>query len=428
MRNWTQNSPSILSSKLRAAAYAVVTCALLLLPMQPAQAQTLIPIHDFTGGADGATPATGLTMDRAGNFYGTTGGGGRGRVGVVFKLTKKNSNWILTPLYGFQGGSDGSNPQSRPIIGPDGRLYGTTEEGGGTCDASGCGIVYSLRPPATPCQAVSCPWQETVLHSFSGLDGANPESGSLAFDQAGNIYGTTQWGGAYYIDDTHRGYGAVYKLSSSNGGWTESLIYSFSGGADGSRPYGGVSFDNRGDLCGATTSGGGPAGAGTVYCLTPSGSGWSESTIYTFQNQQDGFGPSSDLILDQSGNFYGTTTFGGSGGFGTVYELTPSGGGWTFNLLYAFSGDPSGGPQTLLLANGNLYSNLSGYVDHDFGATVELVPTSGGWTQIVLHQFVLGDDGGVPVGSPVMDSAGNLYGMSNLGGTYGPGLVWEITP
>lgn len=134
----------------------------------PAQSQTYTVLHNFTGGQDGASPQAGVTMDRAGNLYGTTASGGTGGFGAVFKLTRRDSAWVLNPLYSFPGGSDGQNPQARVTIGPNGTLYGTTANGGVDNCTNGCGTIFNLSPPPRACTAVICPWTETVLYRFTG--------------------------------------------------------------------------------------------------------------------------------------------------------------------------------------------------------------------------------------------------------------------
>ena len=156
-----------------------------------AHAQTLKVLHNFTGNGDGGTPSAGLTIDHAGNFYGTTMSGATGN-GTAFKLVHMGSGWVVNTLYTFQGGNDGSAPIARVLFGPDGALYGTTSLGG----FDGYGTVFQLRPPATACKSVSCPWGETVLYRFQGgSDGLSPQYGDLTFDNTGNIYGTTNGGG-----------------------------------------------------------------------------------------------------------------------------------------------------------------------------------------------------------------------------------------
>jgi len=206
---------------------SVFFAALMTIAIPAVHAQTYSVLHTFTGGMDGSSPYAGLTKDAAGNFYGATYLGGHGN-GVVFKLTRTGSGWVLTTLYAFQGGEDGSEADGGVTIGPDGALYGTTYSGGGNgCFGGGCGIVYRITPPATACRSVSCPWTETVLHRF-GLadeDGALPVYGSPLFDRAGNLYGTTKGGGAF-------GEGTVYELTPSSGGWTENILWNFTGGND----------------------------------------------------------------------------------------------------------------------------------------------------------------------------------------------------
>ena len=268
--------------------FFLLVLLLVLLTPQPAQAQTFKVIHTFTGGADGAWPYAGLTMDRAGNLYGTAQAGGGGNLrssgcggsgcGTVFKLVPRGSGWVFTTLYSFQGGSDGAVPTARVIFGPDGSLYGTTSVGG-----AGYGTVFKLQPPLVACKSALCPWTETVLYRFTGgSDGANPGGGDLIFDKAGNLYGTAQYGGYEGGSCSETGgCGVVFELTPSSSGWIYSVIHRFTGGADGGYPYSGVISDNAGNLYG-TAGGGGSSGGGTVYELIPSGSGWQEKTLCSF--------------------------------------------------------------------------------------------------------------------------------------------------
>ena len=402
---------------------ALVLFVLAIMLTQPARAQTFSVVHNFTGGQDGATPVVGLTMDQAGNFYGDTSAGGSNDFGVVFKLTYKNSGWIFTRLYSFQGGSDGSDPQARVIIGPDGSLFGTTALGGTGCNS--CGTIFNLRPQPFACSHAVCAWNKTVLYSFGRGDGSVP-LGDIIFDQAGAIYGTASQGGGY-------GWGAVYKLTPSAGSWTQSVLYNFTGGDDGANPVGGVIFDRSGRLHGAAYSGG--LGGGVIFQLTPVGSGWMDDTLYTFQSRGDGGGLWGGLISDQLGNLYGATLAFGSDGGGTVYELTPVGrSGWEFTVLDSFTG--GGGPLNSSLvmdATGNLYGTTYNDGAHNFGSVFKLTPSDGGWTYTDLHDFTGGSDGGKPQSNVTFDANGNLYGTASEGGTGsqcngGCGVIWEITP
>ena len=428
----------------RAAAARVVILCLVGFAASAARGQTYQVIHNFTGGVDGANPWAGLTIDAGGHLYGLAEGGGNGTCvfygtsgcGTAFKLTLKNGGWVFAPLYSFRGRSDGEFPVAAMTIGPNGSLYGTTAGGGeGTCtfyQSTGCGTVFNLKPTPTRPPTPLTPWLENVLHLFTGVaDGATPVVGNLIFDKAGNLYGTTAYGGAF-------GQGVVFELSPSGSGWTETVLYSFAGGNDGGAPYSGLVFDNAGNLYGTTSYGGGPGcgglGCGTVYELMPSGSGWTEQIIYSFQGGNDGAEADGGLIIDQSGNLYGGTYNGGSGGGGTVYELTPSNGNWTLSVLYSFPGTQWGLANRLAMdLAGNLYGTTQYGGANGDGNVFELTPNNGSWVYTDLHDFTYGTDGGGPVGALVLDSSGNLYGTAfgggaHLCGGYGCGVVFELTP
>ena len=405
---------------------AFATAVMLALTMAAtfsAQAQTYTVLYNFTGGQDGAYPEAGLTMDRAGNLYGTAYQGGGSNRGTVFKLAHKSAGWVISPLYSFTGREDGGAPIARVVFGPDGSLYGTTEFGGRNC-GSGCGTVFNLKPPVTFCRSVFCAWTQTVLYRFGGSgDGANPGYGDLTFDQAGHIYGTTYFGG-------NNAQGVVYELTPSNGSWTESAIYVFSGASDGGNPYSSVIFDKAGNLYG-TTFAGGDNGYGTVFQLKASGSGWTENTLYAFQNSTDGGRPFGGVVFDTAGNLYGATSSGGSGSGGTAYELMPSNGNWTFGAVYSFVGSaylPGAYDSLTMDAAGNLYGTTTKDGAHGLGSVFKLTPSNGGWTETDLYDFVSGSGGAVPYGSVVVDANGNLYGTASQGGANGYGVIWEITP
>ena len=418
-----------LGTSARASVIASAIVFMLTIAATPAaQAQTFNLLHTFTGGIDGTSPASGVTMDRAGRLYGTTQYGGSIGLGSVYQLTRKGSGWVNNPIYSFNGNAtnDGSYPLSGLTVGPDGSFYGTTREGGGGCAQSnhGCGTVYSLRPAAAACKTALCPWSETVIYRFAGgSDGANPQYANLVFDAAGNLYGTTSSGGA-------SGLGTVYQLTPSNGGWTESVLYSFAGGSDGSQPWGGVIFDQADKLYGTTYEGGGGCngfGCGTVFELTPSGSGWTESVLYSFQGKSDGGNSFAGLVADPSGNLYGSTAFGGSGAGGAVFELSPSKGSWTFTVLYGLDGGEGPNCSLIIDAAGNLYGTAS-QDGGGFGIAFRLSPGGSGWTATTLHNFSGGYDGALPLGSPLLDANGNLYGTAYDYGANDDGTVWEISP
>lgn len=250
---------------------------------------------------------------------------------------------------------------------------------------------------------------------------------SLTFDAAGNMYGTTQFGGV--------GNGTVFRLMHGDGGWHESVIYNFSARPDGNVPESGVAVDPAGNIYG-TTSLGGTANLGTVFELSPSGSGYTEKVIYNFQNGSDGSQPWGELVLDAAGNLYGTATSGGDGNGGTVFELTPSGGNWNFNLIHSFPGTGGFGPMAGLTMDsaGNLYGTSLGGPSGQ-GFIYKLTRTGGGgWTFTDLHDFT-GADGSNPAGVVTLGSDGTLYGTTKNGGAFnsgqcgaGCGVIWQITP
>jgi uncharacterized repeat protein (TIGR03803 family) len=440
MRNSAQHSTPVLRRRLRAAAVALaLVCELTMIAPRPAQAQTLTVLHNFTGGGDGSFPIAGLTSDGAGNFYGTASDGGQPGVnclygcGTVFKLTRNHSSWVLTPVYSFTGGDDGTTPESRVIFGPDGFLYGTTS-GDTSLGGTGSATAFRVSLPTTACKTALCPGEESVLYRFTGsMDGSDPGWGDLALDRAGNLYGTTSDGGSY-------GYGSVFELTPSDGSWMETVLYSFTGGEDGGQPKSGVIFDQAGDIYGTTLSGG-AGGRGTVFELTHSVSGWTEKVLQSFG--ASGSGPYGGLIFDQSGNLYGTTQTANMGqGNGTVFMLTPAGDDWTLTTLYSFpAGFTYPYARLTIDAAGNLYGTTSYFFapanypggQGSEGSVFKLAFSNGTWTYIDLHDFDGGRDGGGPFGSVILDADGNLYGTGTAGGTVlfcsgGCGVVWEIMP
>ncbi len=398
------------ASLLRMAFAFALVCASALLTAQSAQAQTFTTLHNFQGQDDGGSPSGVLARDRAGNLYGTALAGGNHTCspapscGVVYKLTHTGSGWLYSTIYAFHG-QDGASPQAGVIIGPDGNLYGTAAGG-----AADLGVVFRLQPPATICKSVSCPWTETVLHSFAGgpHDGTDTGYGPLVFDHAGNIYGTTLGGGA-------SSQGTVFEMSPSGGGWVEKLIYSFQGEPDGAQPVSGVVFDAAGNLYGTTVTGGNNR-QGTVFELTPAGSGWTESVLYRFTDGPEGYGPFAGVVVDGSGNLYGATGVGNI----TAYELIPSGGGWTFQILFALNAY-FGAYESLTFDSAG---NLLGTVNAGNPEVFRLTPSNGQWTLTGFN----GNDGDFALSNVIEDPSGNLYATSSGGGPYHQGTVFEITP
>jgi uncharacterized repeat protein (TIGR03803 family) len=254
----------------------------------------------------GCCPYAGVVMDPAGNLYGTAGS--------AFELSPGSYGWTVTVLHDFFGQhGDGYGPFAGVILDSPGNLYGTTEHGGGSKNCGGgCGTAYELRhmPDGT--------WKEAILHRFGSFgDGAFPGVGALVLDKSGNVYGTTDIGGP-------AGYGTVFKLThQANGRWKETILHSFTPGANGDHVSAGVVFDRVGNLYGTTIGGGAGCDCGVVYKLAPQANGkWKYTVLHTFTGY-DGAQPDANLILDKKGNLYGTTATGGAGGAGVAFELTP---------------------------------------------------------------------------------------------------------
>ena len=274
----------------------------------------------------------------------------------------------------------------------------------------GGGSVFELSPNT------SGGYTFTVLHDFNPhtVDGYNPLS-NLVIDSSGNLYGTAFKGGAH-------GDGAVFKLApKAGGGYTESLIYNFTTGeSDGNEPIGGLIFDSAGNLYG-TTGAGGTSDKGAVYELSPAAGGtWTESILFNF-NGTGGSDPRGSLIFDSTGNLYGTAAEGGSSSDGTVFELSLSGGVWSETVLLDFDSTDGSFPQSSLIFDsaGNLYGTAEDGGSNSDGVVFELTPSDGAWTETVLHNFNYNDgaDGYSPQSSLNFDSSGNLYGTAAFGGS-----------
>jgi uncharacterized repeat protein (TIGR03803 family) len=374
----------------------------------PAHSQTYKVIHNFTNqGSDGATPYGGPVLDKQGNLYGATYLGGLFGGGSVYRLSPSGSEWTYTSLYSFKNIPDGSGPGfGTLVIGADRALFGTTEGGGYF------GTAWAV---------CDCPKREYVLHSFGmGTDGAQP-IGGLVIDPKGNLYGTTSEFGA-------NGFGNVFELSPSGNKVKETILYSFTADNDPINPAAGVTLDAKGNIFG-TASLGGANGLGAVYELTPSASGWTETILHNFQGDSDGANPVGGVVIDKAGNVFGTTFDGGINGGGTIYELSPSSSGWTFTTIYSLIGGYSGPYNKLTLdGKGNIYGFTNSAGLNGLGSIFKLSPGTGGWNFTDLYDFVGGNDGGLPYGSVAVDANGNVFGTAVVGGTDNQGVVFEITP
>lgn len=386
-----------------------------------AHAQNIkITLYSFTGvSGDGIGPASGLILDANGNLYGTTQFGGTsancsGGCGTVFKLSSAGTETVLHSFTGTSTG-DGANPVSGLVMDASGNLYGTTQLGGTSVNCSaGCGTVFKIDTSGN----------ESVLHSFAGgmADGANPTYGNLIIDSANNLYGVTLNGGA--STNCTSGCGIVFKIDSSG---NETILHTFTNVSnasvlvDGANPSGSLLRDSAGNLYGTTQVGGGTFGAGTLYKLDPS----NNETVLLLFGTPSGLPavPASGVIMDASGNLFGTTMNGGTANDGTVFELSTSG-TLTFLVPLALSSSNGGFPLAGLVMDnkGNLYGTASQ------GSTGSCTISTGSFvgcgaifkidkfhTEKVVHGFA-GPDGANPVGGLILDSKGYIYGTTVQGG------------
>lgn len=431
---------SLLSWSLRIMLSAVIC-------LGTAGGQTAQVLYRFIDKIDGANPSGNLIADRAGNIYGTTEYGGGSFYGTVFELSPPSQlggAWKETTLYAFRNTGDGARPTDGLLFDSKGNLYGTTSDS----NAGGFGEVFQLAPPATKGAA----WTETVLYHFQGLtDGAYPVGGLIS-DAEGNLYGTSE---SSVFELSPR--------AQSGEAWTFTLLHTFVGGkTDGLSSHAGLVRDAAGNLYGTTLWGGyegnadcGEIGCGTVFEVSPpavKGGAWSEQIIHYLGMGTDGLNPEGGLTLDTAGNLYGTTYSGGTMIGGTAFRLSPpsqSGGAWTEEVIHNFvygNYDGAAPAATMIMDKaGNLYgTTLFGGTpcffngaDYGCGSVFKLSPVSGGtsWTETILYFFPRAwGNPRQPGASLLFDAKGNLYGTTVYGGRYvcttdgsdGCGTVFEL--
>ncbi|MBV8343501.1 MAG: hypothetical protein JO190_00730 [Candidatus Eremiobacteraeota bacterium] len=396
------------------------------------RASTETTVYSFMGGADGSFPQGGLLADLTGVFYGTTSSGGSADAGTVFRLTPSGTQYTKTTLYSFLGSNDGQDPLGALVQDNTGALYGTTYNGGYSCQ---CGTVFKLTPSGSG-------YAESVLYRFNGgSDGMNP-NGALVAGNAGVLYGTTDGGGT-------SGDGTVFELTPAGSSYTERILYSFKGGQDGAIPRAELLI-RGGVLYSTTLAGGGgpcslsgePSGCGTVFALFEESGSFTESVLYRFQGGTDGANVYAGLIGGSHGTLYGTTGGGGNKrcrgpignvGCGTAFKLVQSGSKYVETVLHRFEGGDDGrgaGGDLTLGAGRKLYGMTLLGGTARLGTVFVLIPAKGSYRHKVLYslQGPNYNDGANPTGALVFGKDGALYGETQAGGTANAGAVIRITP
>lgn len=420
----------------------VASIAVALTAVAVAQAGRFKVLHEFKGSFDGQAPNGYLVQDSSGNLYGTTMEGGAGAsvctngCGTVFELSPNGSGgWTMKTLHRFLGKTDGGAPAGAIVMDASGNLYGTNLIGGIkslSCKGS-CGTVFELSPDG------SGGWTETTIFTFANTntsDGARPWG--LIQDATGNLYGVAQNGGS-------GGSGVVYKLSQiSEGAWRQTVLHEFSGG-DGADPTSKLLLDADGNLLGTTFDRGVVTGScepengcGGAFEISPAaGGGWSFAA-FAIPNINKGFEPRGNVVKDASGNLFSTAFVGGINSDGVVFKLSPvSGGGWTESLIHIFDGAKGAYPQGLTEdSNGGFYGVATGGGNASCtvgcGMIYDLTPRpNNGWVETILHRFNGTYDGAGPDGHLMVDGSGNIFGAAQAGGSTncfaGCGTIFEIS-
>jgi uncharacterized repeat protein (TIGR03803 family) len=400
-----------LSRLLRTAALTLIVSTLWPATMR-AQGNYRVIFNFGEHPADGYQPWSGVLLDSRGNIYGNTEQGGQRGFGTVYQLIRDDGDHLhYSSLHSFDYYDPGNAPVTGMVRDNNNRLYGTNTT-----------QLFELLPTG------SLVWQLLPIHQFTGgSDGDCQDLCSVSMDSSGNLWGSTPAGGQYEQ-------GVVFVDNSAG----HTVVHDFTGGDDGGYGVGQLAFDNQGNIYG-TAEQGGMYGQGVVYRISPNGDSWTYTVLHHFSGAPDGSGPWGGVILGNDGNLYGTTSNGGSafGQGGTVFRLNPNGDGtWSESVLYSFSQDGDGFDPVAVPtidADGNLYgTTLCGIEPQCNGTIYKLTQSDGQWTENIIHAFQgAPDDGATPFFVKIaIDNAGNLYGTTTQGGSYLPvgGIVWEYTP
>ena len=369
----------------------------------------LTTLYTFNGGNAGAEPQARLLQDSAGNLYGTTNGGGTGDSGTVFMLTPAGA---LTTLYNFVAGNDGADPTGGLIQGSSSEFYGTTY---GNIDLGGFDPDFNTTPSFGSVYEITPAGVITALHSFTySGDGGNPSAG-LVQGSDGNFYGTTAGLGP-------NGSGTIFQITPAG---VLTTLYTFTGGNDGGFPYASLIQGSDGNFY-SITGFGGASGFGTVFEVTPAGV---LTTLHSFSGGSDGAYPHAGLVQGSDGNFYGATVYSGTSGdksdsSGTIFQITPAG---VLTTLHTFTGGSDGGtPSTSLIqgSDGNFYGTTSAGGAGGYGTIFQITPAG---VLTTLYTFTGGNDGGNPAASLIQGSDGSFYGTTEGGNDSNYGTVFKLT-
>jgi len=421
---------------LRRSLFAAAAAAIAVAASSAASAAggKLTPIYSFcsqSGCPDGDQPYGGVTLGSSGRLLGTTGFGGKYNGGTVFALKHMRGRWTLDTLKSI---CIGTPPDCQSDQGPittlvediSGNIYGTLYFGGANDD----GAVFELVAKGHGKYGLQ------YIHSFDSTDGSGPweltyagQSSGAAYDGTSPLYSTTIAGGA-------NGDGTVFSLTPKGNTWTLQTLYNFCSAAncaDGGLPYAGVIVDPSGNLYG-TAEYYGAQNAGTIYELSNSKGVWSETTLYTFCSAtgcDDGNGPFAQLAEDAKGNLYGTTYFGGTANDGVVFEFTPSGSNYT--VLHGFCSEANctdgSEPAAAVTLDGadRLFGTTGRGGDNNYGTIFEIA--KGSFTRVYSFCAQSGcSDGGYPYGTLTLDGKGQIYGTTQAGGSNGLGEVYRLKP